>query len=69
VVELAGENGLPFVFAHGEVLAEVDGDAAVVILEHGQGEVLVLSDVGILGARWGPPANLDFWRNLARYAR
>jgi hypothetical protein len=35
---------------------------------HG-GQVLVLADLGILGSAAAQPANLQFWRNLARYAR
>jgi hypothetical protein len=33
------------------------------------GEVIVLGDVGILGADHGEAHNLQFWRNLASYAR
>ncbi len=69
VLELAGGNGVPFSLTDGDVLARADGEAAVALVQYGQGQVLVLADVGILGATWGPPANVDFWRNLARYAR
>jgi hypothetical protein len=33
------------------------------------GQVLVLADVGLLGASSPEPANLRFWQNLAQYAR
>jgi hypothetical protein len=33
------------------------------------GEVIILGDVGILGAGPGEALNLQFWRNLASYAR
>jgi hypothetical protein len=74
VLEMAEANGVPFSLAgasESRVLAQADGEPAVALVDYGQngGEVLVLADVGILGATWGPPANLTFWRNLARYAR
>jgi len=62
-------NGHGFLAGTGEVLATASGEPAVVILPHGAGEVLVLSDLGILGAAEDPPPNLRFWENLARYAR
>jgi hypothetical protein len=31
--------------------------------------VVVLADLGILGSDGGEPQNLQFWRNLAQYAR
>ena len=33
------------------------------------GEVLALADLGFVGSAAAQPANLQFWRNLARYAR
>jgi hypothetical protein len=73
-MELIAGNSLPFSLegaAKSQVLAQADGGPAAALVDHGLngGQVLVLADLGILGAAWGPPANLAFWRNLARYAR
>jgi hypothetical protein len=55
----------------GHVLARAGGEPAAVLLEYGKagGQVLVLTDVGMLGAGWSEPRNLPFWQNLARFAR
>jgi hypothetical protein len=52
-------------------LAQVEGALVATLVDYGDagGQVLVLADVGTLGAKWGPPVNLPFWRNLAEYAR
>jgi hypothetical protein len=75
-LELAEANGVPFSLTAGQVLAQAGGEPAVALVEYGEraGQVLVLADVGILGAGWldagwGGPANLTFWQNLARYTR
>jgi len=47
----------------------VGSSLAVAIVPHGAGEVLVLADLGILGAAEEPPANRHFWSNLGEYAR
>jgi hypothetical protein len=62
-------NGHGFRADTGEVLATAVGEPAVVIVPHGAGEVLVLADLGMLGAAEEPAFNLLFWENLARYAR
>jgi hypothetical protein len=67
-LDLAGGNGVPFDLTDGRVLARAGGDLAVALVDHGQGQVLVLADVGMLGAQ-GEPNNLDFWLNLAQYAQ
>jgi hypothetical protein len=69
-VELIEGNAISLRLEAGEVLAQVDGEGVVALVPYGQGggEVLVLGDVGILGAR-DEPHNLAFWRNLAHYAR
>jgi hypothetical protein len=74
VLEIVATNGVSFSLeelAQSQVLAQADGEPAVALVDYGQngGQVLILADLGILGATWGPPANLTFWRNLARYAR
>jgi hypothetical protein len=71
VLELAEANGVPFSLTEGQVLAQADGELAVALVDYGQGggQVLVLADVGILGAYEGEPTNLPFWLNLARYAQ
>ena len=68
-LQLAEDNGVRYSATGAEVLARVDAFPAVSLLTVGSGEVLVLSDVGMLGGRGGEPANLQFWRNLAEYAR
>ena len=62
-------NGHRFSTQGGETLAAVGSSPAAVILAYGAGEVLVLADLGMLGASEDPPANRQFWTNLARYAR
>jgi hypothetical protein len=71
ILELAAGNGVPFSLTGGQVLAQVDGELAVGLMDYGDagGQVLVLADVGLLGAGEGEPVNLSFWRNLAQYAR
>ena len=66
---MAEDNAVPFRLEKGTVLASSFGEPVVALLAHVQGQVLVLADVGILGAERGMPANLRFWRNLAQYAR
>jgi hypothetical protein len=66
---MAEDNAVPFRLEEGTVLASSFGEPVVALVAHVQGQVLVLADVGILGAEWGMPANLRFWRNLAQYAR
>jgi len=62
-------NGHRFSTQGGETLAAVGSSPAAAILAHGAGEVLVLADLGMLGASEDPPVNRQFWTNLARYAR
>ncbi len=71
---LAEGNGVPFTLAEGIEgipLAQVGDQTAAALVDYGEsgGQVLVLADVGILGAEWGEPANLTFWQNLAQYTR
>jgi hypothetical protein len=71
-LDLAENNSVPFTLGdsvEANILAEADGGMVVVLVDHGRGQVLILGDVGILGADWGGPDNLSFWQNLARYAR
>jgi hypothetical protein len=71
-LDLAAGNGVPFRIdetADAQVLALAGGEPVMALVNHGLGEVLVLADLGILGADWGGPDNLPFWQNLARYAR
>jgi len=64
-------NGVPFSVQSGQVLAVAGSQRAVALVGSGSagGEVLVIGDLGILGSGAAQPANLRFWRNLARYAR
>jgi hypothetical protein len=66
-------NGVPFDLARADasqVLARAGQDAAVALVGYGDagGEVIILSDVAMLGTDWRGPTNLPFWRNLAKYA-
>jgi hypothetical protein len=67
-LQRAEGDGVPFSLVGGQVLARTGGKPAVALVDHGKGQVLVLADVGILGAA-GEPTNLTFWLNLAGYAR
>ncbi len=68
-LELAPNNAVPFAAPGAQVLARVSGLPVVALLQPAgaRGQVLVLADLGILGAA-SEPQNLPFWRNLARYA-
>lgn len=71
---LVPDNGLPLALGTGEVLAEAAGEVAAAVLDVGSagGQVLALSDLGFLdpyNPREGERDNLEFLRNLARYAR
>ena len=68
-IRMIESNGHRFSLEAGEVLAVVGASAAAAVVPHGAGEVLVLSDLGMLGANEDPPANRQFWVNLAAYAR
>ncbi len=69
-IELAEENGVPFTATMGSPLAQAPGGITVAaVIDRGQGQVLVLADVGMLDTATGDPINLPFWRNLADYAR
>jgi hypothetical protein len=73
-LNLIAGNGVPFELVGddtSQVLARAGEDIAVALVGYGAagGEVLVLSDVAMLGSDWRGPTNLPFWRNLARYAR
>ena len=68
---MAAGNGVPFDLETGQVLSRAGDEAVIALVPYGDngGTVLVLADVGLLGQGWGEPLNLNFWRNLARYAR
>jgi hypothetical protein len=70
---LIADNGLRFDLVdkdNGMVLAQADGEPIAALVDYGDsgGQVLVLADLGILGAGWGGPHNLPFWQNLAQFA-
>jgi hypothetical protein len=70
-LQMAPGNGVPFSVGSGQVLARAGSQAAVALVDSGSagGQILVLGDLGILGSGAAQPANLRFWRNLARHAR
>jgi len=69
-LEVIEGNGVPFTATIGLTLAQAPGGAAVAaVIDHGQGQVLVLADVGMLDAANDVTTHLPFWRNLAAYAR
>jgi hypothetical protein len=66
-------NGLPIHLESGEALAELNGQVTLGLINYGEagGQVLVLSDVGMLGLYDFGQRDLDnfnFLRNLARFA-
>jgi hypothetical protein len=68
-LQLATGNGVRYTTDDGQDLAWAGSRAAVSVVPAGRGEVVVLADLGILGSDGGEPQNLQFWRNLAQYAR
>ncbi len=68
-LELIEQNSVFFQLEKGEVLAHANGIPALALVEHGDGQVVVLAEVGMLNSGGGEPANLPFWLNLAGYAR
>jgi hypothetical protein len=68
-LEMAANNGVPFNAGDAQVVARAGGGLAAALVEYGAGEVLVLADLGMLGAAGEDPTNLDFWLNLAGYVR
>jgi len=71
---MAADNGLPLTLQEGEVLAEAQGQPAVGLVDYGEagGQVLALSDLSSLdlyNPRQSERDDLEFLRNLARYAR
>ncbi len=73
LIRLADSNGVPFTYDSGETLAQAHGDAVIALVPYGAegGEVLVIADLGILRASpdQATPRNLQFWVNLAEYAK
>ncbi len=69
-LELVEGNGVPFDVSAGQVLARSGGQPVGAVVAHGErgGQVLILADVGILGADNDGRGNLAFWRNLGRLA-
>jgi hypothetical protein len=67
---LADNNCVPFDLTGGQTLAWAGGEPAIALVDYGEGgQVLALADVSVLATVGGEPKNLDFWLNLARYAR
>ena len=62
-------NGVRFTAAGSQELARSGAHPAVSLVAAESGEVLVLADLGMLGAPGGEAPNLRFWQNLASYVR
>jgi hypothetical protein len=67
-LQLADDNGVRFTAIDAQELAWAGAHPVMSLVTAGSGEVLVVADLGILGAPGGEAPNLDFWRNLAAYA-
>jgi hypothetical protein len=72
-LRMVANNGLPISFQTGEILAEQGEQAALVLVDYGStaGQVLVVSDLGsldVFNRKDDERDNLNFLRNLARYA-
>ncbi len=68
-VVLLKENGVPFEIAQGEVLASVNGQPVIAMVEHGEGAVIAMADWGFFTTEYGEsPRNLRFWKNLGAFA-
>jgi hypothetical protein len=73
-LRLIANNGLAINLQAGQTLAEMGGQAALGLVDHGRagGQVLILADLGSLdlyNPRQDGRDNFTFLRNLARYAR
>ena len=67
---MADNNCVPFDLTGGQTLAWAGGEPAIALVDYGEGgQVLALADVSVLATVGWEPENLDFWLNLARYAR
>lgn len=66
-ITMAPNNGVSMTHGNGRMLAHVDGETAVFLRNVGDGQLLVLADLGMLGDNGGVPENLIFWRNIAQY--
>lgn len=68
---LAQGNGKALSASRGRVLAMAGSEVAASLVTVGSagGEVLALGDLGMLGAQGYTVPNVNFWHNLARYAR
>ena len=70
---LASKNGLPITMQGGVMLADAQGQVAIGLMDYGEagGQILALSDLALLdlyNPRETERDNLEFLRNLARYA-
>jgi hypothetical protein len=68
-VRIVPGNGIPFRMETGEVLARSDGRPVIGLVSHGDGEVLVLADLGLLADNRSDWHRITLWQNLAEYAR
>lgn len=67
-LKMFANNGVPFEVASGQVLAKANLHPIIALVDYGLGQVLVLGDIGLLVDYGGDAKNLDFVKNIARYA-
>lgn len=65
-LKMFANNGVPFEITSGEVLATVNLHPIIALVDFGQGQVLVIGDIGLLVDFGGDAKNLNFVRNIAR---
>jgi hypothetical protein len=63
----ADRNTLGIEALRGEILAVLKNTPTMVLLDAGDGRVLLLGDVGFLSSSWGDLTNQPFWEGLAEF--
>ena len=70
-LELFRDNRVPFQMEAGLDLAQVNGRPIIGLMDYGdqEGQVLIVSDLGILKDNGPGAKNMNFVKNIAAYAR
>jgi hypothetical protein len=66
-LKMFASNGVPFEIKSGQVLATANLYPIIALVDYGQGQVLVVGDIGLLVDYGGDAKNLNFVKNIARY--